>query len=95
MWGTVPDLSFGTVPHAHEYTMQVYNQPGRGIDSVILAGGVCHMINYYEVIEKYIELIRKRHWRGELAAKQYKRKLELIHLWLIRDSVQSYARFKK
>jgi hypothetical protein len=46
------------------------------------------MNEYNQRIEKYLQLLKKRHQKGRLKAKQYRKRIELIHLWHLRGVVK-------
>ncbi|MBY6038106.1 hypothetical protein KUV80_15715 [Fictibacillus nanhaiensis] len=45
--------------------------------------------DYHLMIEVYLELLKKRYKKGKMQAKQYQKRMELIHLWQIRGVVKA------
>jgi hypothetical protein len=46
------------------------------------------MSDYHLKIEDYLRLLKRRYKKGRLQAKQYRKRMELIHLWHIRGVVK-------
>ncbi|MET3729968.1 putative membrane protein [Fictibacillus halophilus] len=46
------------------------------------------MNDYHIKIEDYMQLLKKRYKKGRLQAKQYRKRLELIHLWHMRGVIK-------
>lgn len=47
------------------------------------------MADYSQVVEKYFNIIRKKHLKGALDIKDYNNKVELINLWYIRHTLRT------
>jgi hypothetical protein len=45
------------------------------------------MNEYHLKIENYLHLLKQRHRKGRLKAKQYRKRIEQIHLWHVRGVV--------
>jgi hypothetical protein len=46
------------------------------------------MNDYHLKIEDYLQLLKRRYKKGRIQAKQYRKRMELIHLWNIRGAVK-------
>jgi hypothetical protein len=51
-------------------------------------GWVKSMNDYHLMIENYLQLLKQRYKKGRLQAKEYRKRMELIHLWHIRGLVK-------